>query len=502
VNGNVAWLSLCAQRWLSMKDVSLSEICYDSNPPLSILLYAPSHYLSSLTGSEEYYAIYASALTLIAVCCIIIFNIARNFSFFSPCERLLILACYILSVTITSSISFADKDHIIAILLLPFSLTQLSMTWRFHLHTALKYTALSLGSLAIMIKPHFIILPLLFLSHRAWTQKRWQVVFDPDSILLIAFSLLYAAVLIIFFQDFLTTVLPDIVLYYLPYNNEQKTYSDIGKIGIWIMAALTLAALTIEKEKKYKSQFLFLLIAGAIIGLAVYYLQMKGLDYQLLPLFPFIFVSFALGIHNVINKYIPKLSEPVICVAIILIGCSFAYYRTPLRANYPSHDDYKNSDLAKFIEQNCGNPCSFMITHENMEISSQIGFYVKGTYATRFPGYWFIPVMEGTAFPDKGNANLSPLLHKQRQHFASYVSDDLSKFKPSLIMVLTTPAQGSSKPAFDYFDYFSIEPKFKDLAENYHFVEQFSTDRGYFFRDTRHGYRYILTWDVYKLKEK
>ncbi len=497
VNGNVAWLSICAQRWLNAQDTLFSDICYDTNPPLSILLYTPPAYLSALTGLEQYYAIYICVIILIALSVINVILILKKFSFFSLPEKLVIVSSYILSITLISSISFADKDHIISILVLPYALAQLSITWRLSIHKYAKYSSLILGTLAILIKPHYVLVSLLFLSHRAWLQKRWRLILDADSILIVAFPLIYAAILGIWFQDFLTVMLPDIVRYYLPYLNQPKTYSDLRNFSVWIIVALTLAALAIDKEK-YKSDFLFLMTFCALIGLLVYYMQMKGLDYQLLPVFQFLLPSLALGLHAALKKYLSKPGEILIGLGVILSFVTYAYYRAPLRLNYPTHQDYKNSELAKYIEQNCGTPCSFMVTHENMEIASQIGFYIKGKYATRFPGYWFIPIMEGTPFPDKGTATISPEIQKERTRFAGYVAQDIKSFKPSLIMVLTTPAQGSTKSAFDYFDYFSLNPEFQKEVKNYKSIEEFSTDRSYFFRDTRHDYRYILTWKVYK----
>ena len=84
--------------------------------------------------------------------------------------------------------------------------------------------------------------------------------------------------------------------------------------------------------------------------------------------------------------------------------------------------------------------------------------------------------------------------------FAGYTAQDLERFAPNVMLILTSPAEGSDSPAFDYFDYFSQNPEFQKQAEKYEKIGIFKTDRAFYFRDTRYDYEHILTWDVYKRK--
>lgn len=502
VNGNVAWLTICAQRWLA--GIPLSEGCYDTNPPFSILLYTPPVLLNRLTGLELYYSIYLLALVLIVVCACAIRAVLKHDPALTSSEKQLVLISYVLSTTVLSSVSFSDKDHIIAIILPALALLQRAMTHKADVGKIMQYAVLALGGIAILIKPPFAIIPALMILHRAIIQKRHAALFDPDALVLTAFVCGYALILFAFFQDFMTIILPDILRYYLPYNNPAQTWTDAKPLALAILLSSGVG-LAASLKTPEKSPVVLLFNLCAFLCLFVYILQMKGLNYQLLPAYAFLVPAIALGLSVLTNIDLKQEKQRALAGMVLSVACVAAVYvRAPLRPNYPTHEDYKNAELTRYIRDHCGNPCSYLVTHENMEIISQTAFYLGETYATRFIGFWYIALLEGNAFPEpaaKRPGEEPPDRTEARNRFASYAAADLARFKPEIILILTTTAQGSDRPAFDYFDYFSQSTAFSEQALNYEKTETFKTDRAYYFRDTRHDYEHILKWDVFKRKD-
>ncbi|MCL4677528.1 MAG: hypothetical protein KJ017_02930 [Alphaproteobacteria bacterium] len=502
VNGNVAWLTICAQRWLS--GTPLSEGCYDTNPPFSILLYTPPVLLNRLTGLELYYSIYLIALVLIVVCACAIRSALKHDPALNASEKKLVLLSYLLSTSVLSSISFADKDHIIAIILPALVLLQRAMTHKADVAKIMKYAVLALGGIAILIKPPFAIIPALMILHRVILQKRPAALYDPDALVLTAFVCGYALMLFALFQDFLTIILPDILRYYLPYNNPAQTWAEAKPLALAILLSAGIGLATSLKTPE-KGPIVLLFNLCAFLCLLVYMLQMKGLNYQLLPAYAFLVPAIALGLSVLTNKDLKQEKQRALAGIALSVACIAAVYvRAPLRPNYPTHEDYKNAELTLYIRDHCGNPCSYLVTHENMEIISQTAFYLGETYATRFIGFWYIALLEGNAFPEpaaKRSSEEPPERTETRNRFASYAAQDLARFKPEIILILTTTSQGSDRSAFDYFDYFSQNTAFSEQALNYEKAEAFKTDRAYYFRDTRHDYEHILTWDVFKRKD-
>lgn len=502
VNGNVAWLTVCAQRWLA--GTLLSEGCYDTNPPFSILLYTPPVLLNHLTGLETYYSIYLLTLLLIVFCAYALHEALRYETDLNPGQKRLVLFVYLLSATVLSSVSFADKDHIIAIILPPLILMQMAMTRQAPLSKTIKYGILSLGGVALVIKPPFALVPGMMIVHRALKQKRLLALFDLDALVLAAFVSGYALMLFVFFQDFIAIILPDILRYYLPYSNPLQTWADAKPMALLILLSIALGYVATLKAPGKRPLALALNLC-ACLCFFVYIIQMKGLTYQLLPIYAFLIPALTLAIQTLVNQLVknPSRSEWA-TLAILSLCIALIYIRTPLRPNYPTHEDYKNAELTVYLRDNCGTPCSYLVTNENMEIVSQTALYLGETYATRFIGFWYIALLEGNAFPEAASKRLpdeDPEKTQTRERFAGYAAQDLARFKPNVILILKTPTQGGDRPAFDYFDYFSQSAVFAEQARKYEKTGTFETDRAYYFRDTRHDYEHILTWDVFKRKE-
>lgn len=429
--------------------------------------------------------------------------------FLNPKERQIFLFGFLASITILTNITYAERDHVIALGLLPFVLIQFAITRKIKLPRKILIPVLILGTLAILIKPHFGLLPTIILLNRMILQKRlFSIIKDLDFIILAVMSASYIAITIIIFPDFLTVILPDVLNFYLHYNNPSVVYPRALKYGLFLIACITIPFLITEKDDKTieMRKFLLTLFFGAFICLLVFVIQMKGFYYHLLPMLTFIVPALSLGLYKNADKILSKtpLSHSSLILYLltstIFIG---AYIKKPLLPNYPTHKEYENAPLTQFIKKECQQPCSFFITHENMDIISQIAFYTGYPYATRFPSYWFIPGFNlQTSLPDKikQSAAYQEKIKEAHKRYAEYVVQDLEHYNPSLLLILQNPPHTPKKDAFDYFDVFSLSPRFQEITQEFEKTGEFKTDRAYFYKNTKYDYEYMLTWDVYKKK--
>lgn len=341
----------------------------------------------------------------------------------------------------------------------------------------------------------------MLLFHRMIVHKRFfSIGKDADFIALVILTLAYAAIIIFFYPDFLTVILPDVLNFYLHYDNPAAVYPRAIQYGLF--ASVCLAA-SIVFQQRQEPPLLPFLFACALLCLFVFVIQMKGFYYHLLPMFAFLVPATALGLYRVLSYFIGKETTILLpgFTAAVFIA---AYIQRPLLPDYPTHQDYKNAPLTRFIEQECAQPCSFFMTHENLEIVSQTAFYTGFPYATRFPAYWFIPGFNlQTSQPEniKNSAAYRQKIESAHKRYADYVAQDLERYTPSLLLIMQNPPHTPKEVSFDYFSFFSISPAFKKISENYEKTGTFSTDRAYYFRDTKYDFEYMLTWDVYKKKE-
>src|SRR5690606_32184496 len=119
--------------------------------------------------------------------------------------------------TVLSSVYFGERDQILGIALFPFVMIQLGLTFSWpRPRPAVFWSVVIFGAVLILLKPHFGLLPTILLLHRAILQRRLALWKDPDFIALVTATSCYILFLLVFFSDYLTIILPDVLRLYLP----------------------------------------------------------------------------------------------------------------------------------------------------------------------------------------------------------------------------------------------------------------------------------------------
>ena len=473
----------------------MSEGCFDTNPPLSVLIYAPFVFLAETFSIKAHDAIFWGTLGIIILFVIITYRTLKSLNIFSDNERFLIALGSLCSLTIIPAIHFAERDHFIAITLLPFILTQLCITYKHHVPRVMLYFTLIIGAIALLIKPHFGLIPAFIFIHRAIKNKTIiGVIKSPDFIILSLFSIGYIGIIWIFFQDFITVILPDVLRFYLNYNDPRLVYLYTKIYAIMTGGILVMAIFTPQKDRR---DILSIITLCSLLALTIFFIQMKGFTYHRLPfyavLFPLGIVIFYDILKRKLNAQTKTRSILLMHIFIALIFAS-SYAFSPLRADYPTHKDYEKNKLIDYINKHCTQPCSYFMTYENMDITSQLAFYSGHTYATRFPAFWFQPAFDGHV-PTATNNKYTESLDQAQKRYAQYIIDDFKAMDPSLLLILRY-AEGVPT---NFAERFAVNaPELIDILSTYEPIGQFSIDRAYFYRDTKYDFEYIITWDVYK----
>lgn len=503
IHPDTSWLTSCALRLY--KGIPLTEGCYDTNPPLSILLYIPSVVLSDISSLEIYYSIYATIFSLIFVCMACTHILIRRMPFLSGEEQLLFMAAYATAVVISPQYDFSQRDHLIVITAIPLFLIQVAITKNIAVPPLVKHFILAFGALMMMVKPHYGLLPTLLIAHRMLTQRRITVIFDSDFLYLAAACVIYALTLHLYFPDFFSLVLPDAVNYYLPYNNTDDVHKFLAPYIVPTILLSILAFLGFKNSNPDKLYFYTACWMGVVSGMIAFYVQGKGFYYQIIPGKTFFLIATSLTCFSGVRYLLKQKGShaalaPLACLIIITPPLYKAFKFT---ANYTTHDFFLNAPLTKFIQAECGNPCSFFMTYPHMSLNTQTSFYIGDSYASRFPAFWFYPVMEfhyGIPPEVLEKKEYQERLRKDKDRFSEYVSKDFAKYKPRILMIYKDPPE-SRGLFFDFFAYFSENREFKAYIDNYEKSGEFVTQRQDYFKGTSLDYAYELRWDVYKLKE-
>ena len=220
INTNIGCVTLGALRILSGE--RMAEGFYHPNTPLSYLIYLPPALLIRFLGIPLYYAtfVYTVALTALSTAaawrCLVVLGIDRN-------TRLVFIISYLVSGTLLPGHYFGDREHLIMLGLIPLSLVQIAITRGRKPGWTLTGPVVVFGTIAALVKPQFLVVPGLLALHRLAVWRNLRAFVAADSLLIAATTLFYLAIVLVFFQDFITLILPDMLTLYVSLFRDQSS---------------------------------------------------------------------------------------------------------------------------------------------------------------------------------------------------------------------------------------------------------------------------------------
>ena len=504
LNGNVSWLLIAADRMLHGQSLSVS--IYETNPPLSIILYTPHIIFSWLTGLPIPGASLVLSFILITLSLLATAQILKNFDFLEQAEKRTVLFGLLTSLTTITTIYFLDREHLMMMALVPFLLCQYALTHHIKISKCTLYPVLVLGAITILVKPHYGLLASLMLVHRMIAQKKFNIFCDPDFIALSVGTLTYLALALTLFRDYVNIILPDVMDFYIKGVDKRQTMSLFQPHFMAYMAVF-FVELFMEDLDKQKKRFLLFLYICALLALVPLLVQMKGFYNHLMPAFGFFIMAVALSVTFRAEKYMKKYKYIFHFAApALIIGA--ALYILPPSKNFPKANEVTTMPVAKYLHENCAKPCTFFAFHGDIETINQTALYTGYQHGTRFPSYWFLPQLtKQLGYYENGEAENAehPLeyLEAIENKYSIFAAQDLESYKPSILMIGTNIDIFGNGEFFDYIAFFSKNDVFaKTLKENYTKTGTFEFDRAEYFRGTSMNQSHILTYDIYERKNK
>ncbi len=506
VNVDIAYLTLSAQRLLDGN--MMSAAYYDTNLPLSIIVQAPPVLLSKITAIPLYYSISIYIFLLLSLFTAVTYLLLKKIPEFSENQRLLVIMTFIAVNTVMTSYDFGQKDHILAMSLVPLVLVQILITMDIKINGILKWTVLLAGSLLILLKPHYGLVPASIFLHRIIYKHRINIFKDPDFLCLAGMAIVYVGVIYLFFNDFVTVMLPDVIKYYT-----SSIDSEVKKVGIILMVQalipLVLCQFFFKKAHFLISVFSFM----AFLCLIPFIMQGKGWFYHAIPAYIFFFLALVMLVYYVIGfalsfaitKRPTKTASFVITAIFILTATS---YKSLNMIDMPTHEEYKSSEFVKIInkcaDENNGE-CSFLMLNDMINIAHELSIYTGQLHASRFPYMWFAPyLIDAQNALDSG---IEPILTQEQidkamAKYTNMILDDFNKHSPEIIFVGNFPNLAGDGKLLNFRDYFiEKNPKLKNIWNNYDFERTISIDRiEYMIRKKPN--EALINYDIYRKKKQ
>ncbi|MCL4678243.1 MAG: hypothetical protein KJ017_06575 [Alphaproteobacteria bacterium] len=498
INVDIAFLTQSAVYLLDGE--RMTDAYYDTNPPLSILIYVIPAAITKYGGVPLIYATLGYNMFLVALSAILLHAVLKPFTTLSPVQKSVLLGVYILSNTVAANLYLGEKDQYILLALFPFTLLQLAMTRKLPVAGWAQILTTALAAIFLMVKPHFYIVPALMLAHRIWVQKRQTALFDRDILALAAAIIVYAALLLFWFDDFTTMILPDILTLYASIKEPWVT-----EVFMMATAAIGIIALPAALLFKTPNKFVMLLLLIGWLCMIPFIIQGKGYYYHMIPAIVFVCCAAALLLSDLIAQPLAKSSKECAAQRTGLYATTLAFALSFYAIFLPygkspalTHAEYREMPLTKLVIEACENrpACTFFLFNDMTEIIHQTSVYSQIRQASRFSVFWFLPVIankENKTLPQGKKEELA-------RKYSAMVAADLQRFKPRILIIGRFEVEAPGK-IFDFKDFFSSHSnKISEELAHYAYDRTISLNLQTYFPGTLVA-DHVVSYDIFRRTE-
>lgn len=493
-NSDILWLCEVMQRLLDGH--KLSEAAYETNPPLSILIYILPVLAKSFLHIPLHYAVFFQTAAMSVLSVLASYKIMRAWTFLSANDVRVITAGFAFGATIVSSIYVGERDHLIILGLMPFVLAQLTLTFNWPRAKGWIKPVFIAGAILILLKPHHGLLPTLLLAHRMVAQRRLSVIFDFDFMSLAVATLSYISLIVLFFPDYIESILPDVIRLYLPIGDWSSVRKAAIIITLFSQALLTLAFLIKMPAKQILLTAFF--VFSTLFSLIPYLVQKMGFYYHLIPALSFATAGIGLVLFYWIKKQAGHQTLALFMAIIMLAGITYTF--APLNIGYTRHQDYAAFPLSKILldckAQN--KDCSFFMFNKEMGIIHETSYYTGVPHDSRFASLWFL----GELIREQIKIEQGKPAHLQKEEtdayfkkFAGMIAEDLNRGKPDLVYIWQWDEMEFHPDGF--IPYFSADEKFAAAWKPYKRDGILELNYADYYKDTQVQDK-VIVYDVYR----
>ena len=244
INTDFGWLLTCLERF--MAGGTYTRDFYETNPPLSFLIYLPAYPLYRTVIDNPGAIILLNTALYMGFSAVLLWRFMKLHNYATPLIYG-VFSAFLLANTWILGSSFGQKDQIVLIFLLPYAMLQVSLLAEKAVPGTLRIPSALLGGLAVCIKPHYIVVPALFITARYFFNRSLpKLIKSPDIIIFVLTGLAYLAFLRIAFPDFMETILPQVADLYSA--DEPFPVTARLPLALYTGAAIFLALFLAESE--------------------------------------------------------------------------------------------------------------------------------------------------------------------------------------------------------------------------------------------------------------
>ena len=470
LNHDVAWLYMAAGRLLG--GGSYANDVFEVNMPLAIAVYFPARLLAGLTGLSPSAAIGSWVFVLSAQCLWLLMYLgpARVDDVRGPLATPLWMSWLIAALLLVPGYHFAQREHLVVILGLPFVFLMARPTRR--PGRRLRCYISVVAGIGFFIKPHYATLPALLLLYAAFRERNLKPLWSCEAASLAAVGAGALALTLLLYPEWLTCARWAADLYGAYRKARPGAVLLAPPFPIVAAAALSICALAGIRRDFRRTAFPLLMMS--VFGMIAYGLQAKGWAYQLLPASIPLFILVGLAVAYC------RATCRLTAGDRALTGCAFAVASMAMVAVALANSPTNLPSWARLRESPIGQALALAPPGEHVYVFSTTMVPVFPTvlslnleWSSRFPSLWPLAGIEWRKqHPALGDADA--VAHYSEQ-LKQMVLADLRRHAPGVVLLDRRAGQFGLPPGYDILSFFLADAGFRTLWRGYQVIGE-STD--------------------------
>jgi hypothetical protein len=443
VDSDVAW-----QLWIANRihaGANLYRDIIETNPPLWFWMALPVDRIASLLHLRP------EAVLILAIGGSVALALAateRLIRHVAPQPRALLLGYAALCLMAMPWMHLGQREQIVLIGTIPYAALVAARREQRPVSILLA-TLIGIGAaLGFALKHYFLIVPALLECWLLTRNGKWRVV-RPETLAIGVAGLAYAAAVLLFEPDYVTTIVPLLRLAYGEAGAPSLRYL-FGPSALIGLVMLALVAAHARYLRSKQCPFAGALAAAAVGFAAAYFVQFRGWAYHAIPLLGCASLALAAMLAEVgAPMRVLRILAPALLALPLFVTAEEA-----IHAHGPNPDV-----LGAVSGLHAGDTVGFLTTETAIpwSVTLQGGY----RYASRYNGFWMMPAIAR----NQQRANPDPRLSELGRRIVSETVDDFACMPPRRIIVWRSRNAGDGS---DILPFFLHNPRFAALLAHYH----------------------------------
>lgn len=426
-NIDASWFTTCASRLLDGQ--RLIDSCYDANPPLSAVIYIIPALLEKYAGWPRTAAIPVYGLCLFGLSTLAVHAVLKHQHKLPKAQYRAVFFAWLIANTVLVQYWFGEREQMIVLGLFPMALMQIGMTRGLPPPPEFKWPILIFGSIALLIKPLYLLIPGVIFVHRAIRQRRISVIGDSDFALIAVFVAAYVALLVYVFGNYVHVILPDAVKLYVVSSHYGSALTISLAAAIALGFALAGAAERAQADRTPAGAMPATLVALALLCLLPCVMQNKGYMYHFIPAMVFAVGGLAL----LAMDWFSDKTGTRACVVLTILSYLISAAPMLVVAHHSTMAEYPL--MAETGKTTPG--CSYFM-FDNVYNVQTVATYAGCAHASRFSDLWFLQTLLGEQYAlerDLPHVLTKEEIEAYSRKYAAMVTDDLKRWKPDTLII-------------------------------------------------------------------